>query len=190
MVQSKGFISIVRLLNEMEKDWIDEQKQFHQLKILEKIEKGKNQSMYTQKCLQQCKGWNGPATSVEELHTILNSNPDKRVKIVRTELSFYRDTHKADVIQQPDLFKINNISHEEQLLNLCALLAEHDPARNFVSLPSNKDAATVLSSNSTDPTPAYTEKDTIEVGKILYDINYREKDEYVMVSCFMRGEEL
>ena len=80
--QSKGFISIVRLLNDMEKDWVDEQKQFHQLKILEKIEKGKNQSMYTQKCLQQCKGWNGPATSVEELHTILNSNPDKRVKII------------------------------------------------------------------------------------------------------------
>ena len=75
--QSKGFISIVRLLNDMEKDWVDEQKQFHQLKILEKIEKGKNQSMYTQKCLQQCKGWNGPATSVKELHTILNSNPDK-----------------------------------------------------------------------------------------------------------------
>ena len=29
------------------------------------------------------------------------------LKIVQTELSFYRDTHKADVIQQPDLFKLN-----------------------------------------------------------------------------------
>ena len=62
--QSKWFISIVRLLNDMEKDWVDEQKQFHQLKILENIEKGKN----------------------------LNTNPDKRVKIVRTGLSFYQ-TH-------------------------------------------------------------------------------------------------
>ena len=34
--------------------------------------------MYTKKCLQQCKRWNGPATSVEELDTILNWNPDKR----------------------------------------------------------------------------------------------------------------
>ena len=161
--QSKGFTSIVRLLNDMEKDWVDEQKQFLQLKIQEKIEKGKNQSRYTQKCLQQCKGWNGPATSVEELHTILNLNPDNREKIVRTELSFYRDAHKADVIQQPDLFKINNISHEEQLLNLCALLGEHDPGRDYVSLPSNKDAATVLS-NSTDSTPDYTE-DTVAMGK-------------------------
>ena len=112
----------------MEKDWVDRQKQFHQLKILEKIEKGKNQSKYTQKCLQQCKKRKGPATSVEELHSILNSYPDQRDRIVRTELSFYRDTHKAEVIQQPDLFKIYNISHDEQLLNLCALLAEIYPS--------------------------------------------------------------
>ena len=59
----------------MEKDWTEKQKQFHEIKISEKIEKGKNQSMYTQKCLQQCKGWNEPATSVEELHMILKSNP-------------------------------------------------------------------------------------------------------------------
>ena len=111
---SKGFNSIVKLLNDMEKDWLDEQKQFHKLKILEKIEKGKNQSRYTQKCLQLRKGWNGPATSVEELNEILNSNPDKMKQIVRNELSFYRDTHKADIIQQPDLFRINNISHNEQ----------------------------------------------------------------------------
>ena len=84
----------------MERDWVNEQKQFQQLKILEKIEKGKNQIKHTQKFLQQCKQWNGPATSVEELHTILNLNPDKREKIVQTELSFYRDTHKAAVIQQ------------------------------------------------------------------------------------------
>ena len=44
--QSKGFTSIVKLLNDMEKDWVDEQTQFQQLKILEKIEKGKNQSIY------------------------------------------------------------------------------------------------------------------------------------------------
>ena len=74
----------------------------------------------------------------------MNSNPDKREreKIVGTELSFYGDTHKADVIQQPDSFKINGISHDEQLLNLCALLAGHDLARDFVLVPSNKDAPT------------------------------------------------
>ena len=106
--------------------------------------------------MQQCKQWNGPANSVEELHTILNSNPDKREKIIQTELSFYQDTHKVDVVKQTDLFKINGISHDEQLLNLCTLLAEHDLAHDFISLPSNKDAATVLlSCNSADLTQAH-----------------------------------
>ena len=150
----------------MEKDWVNEQKQFQQLKILEKIEKGKTQSVYTQKYLERCKRWNGPATSVEELHTILNSNPVKREKIVRTKLSSCQDTHKADVIQQPDFFKINGISHDKQLLNLCNLLAEHDLALDFVSLPLNKDAATVLlSCNSVDPTQAQNEEDLIETGR-------------------------
>ena len=167
--QSKGFIAIVKLLNNMEKDWVDKQKEFHKLKILEKIEKGKNQSRYTVKCLQLCKGWKGPATSVEELNEILKINPDKRERIVRIELSYYRDTHKADVIQQPELFKINNITHEEQLLNLCALLVDHDPARKYVSLPSNNDVTLALSSlrstGSTDLPPADEEDKTdIEIG--------------------------
>ena len=116
--------------------------------------------------MQQCKQWNGPANSVEEIHTILNSNPDKREKIVQTELSFYQDTHKADVIKQTDLFKINGISHDEQLLNLCTLLAEHDLARDFISLPSNKDTATVLlSCNSADLTQAHNKEDLTEVGR-------------------------
>merc|ERR1739842_163402 len=40
---SKRFLSIVKLLNDLETDWVDKQKQFYQLKILEKIKKG-NQS--------------------------------------------------------------------------------------------------------------------------------------------------
>ena len=36
--QSKGFTSIIKLLNDMEKDWVNEQKKFQQLKILEKIQ--------------------------------------------------------------------------------------------------------------------------------------------------------
>ena len=60
------------------------------------------------------------------------------------------------------------ISHDEQLLNLCALLAEHDLARDFVSLPSNRDAATaVLSCNSADPTQAHNDEDLIEVGRYI-----------------------
>ena len=45
--------------------------------------------MYAKKNLQQRKEWNGPTTSVEELHGVLNSNPGKAVKTLKTELSFY-----------------------------------------------------------------------------------------------------
>ena len=61
------------------------------------------------------------------------------------------------------MFRIHNISYDEQLLNLCALL-EHNPAHDYVSLPSNKDAATVLLSISTNLTQAPDEEDKISVG--------------------------
>ena len=97
----------------MEKDWVDSQKPYLKSKILEKIKKGENPSKYTLKCLTLCKGWKGPVTSVEELHHILKENPSKKEKIVRIELSYYGDTRKADVVQQPDLFKINNITYQD-----------------------------------------------------------------------------
>ena len=55
---SKMFHSVVRLLSDTEKKWIDTQKQFQTAKILEKIKKGKNQCKYTQKCFQLCKSCN------------------------------------------------------------------------------------------------------------------------------------
>ena len=91
-------------------------------KILEKIEKGRQQSVYTHKCLQMCKEWGGLATSVEELNSILQKHSERAEKIVRIELSYYRDTHKSDVVY-PELFKMNKISYDQQLLNLCTLIA-------------------------------------------------------------------
>ena len=49
----------------------------------------------------------------------------------------------TDVIQQPDLFKINNVTHDEQLLNLCLLLLGHNPLSDYVTLPSSSDASTM-----------------------------------------------
>ena len=66
------------------------------------------------------KEWKGQATSVEEIHEILKAHTER---IVRNELIFHRDTHKADVIDNPHLFKVNKIPHDERLVNLCVLLA-------------------------------------------------------------------
>ena len=50
------------------------------------------------KLLQSCKSWGGPVTSIDELDDILRALGDLADKIVRTELSYYRDTHKTKVI--------------------------------------------------------------------------------------------
>ena len=67
------------------------------LRFWRRLKKERTSQYIYKKGLKQCKQWSGPATSVEELNTISNSNPDKREKIVVAELSFYRDTHKANV---------------------------------------------------------------------------------------------
>ena len=141
----KRFDGVVKLLNEMEKNWVIEQKDMFDIKIRSKIEKGKKKrSLYTQKCLQLCKGWGGPASSVEELHSILKVHSQHKEKIVRNELIYYRETHKADILCSPSLFKVNGITHEERCANLCALLVDDGTCSQIMPLPTNADVESVV----------------------------------------------
>ena len=101
----KKFNKVVKFLNEMELKWVAEQKKLKLKQIKEKIEKGKKRDQYVQKRLKLCKSWGGPVVSVEELHTILNSHPDKNEAIVRNELIYFRESHKSEVIYKPELLK-------------------------------------------------------------------------------------
>ena len=104
-----------------------------------------------QKRLKLCKSWGGPVVSVEELRTILNSHPDKNEVIVRNELIYFRESHKSEVLHNPELFKVNGNTHEERLLNLCALIAEDEEcSQSLCSLPTNADAALVVGASSAD----------------------------------------
>ena len=114
---------VVNLINNREADWSEQQKDFYRRKIEENMMNARNASNYTNKLLQWCKTWNGPACSIEELQSILARKPDISEQIVRTELAYYRDTHRADVIADPHLFKLNKLSHEDRLGNVCILLA-------------------------------------------------------------------
>ena len=99
---------------------------------------------------------------MEELHNILKNNATIKEKIICIELKYYRDTHKSEVMQNPELFKINNISYEDQLVNLCALLAddENNQAANVI-LPSNNEVLSSLGLASSTP-----EEDTeIKIGQ-------------------------
>ena len=62
----------------------------------------------------------------DELIAATDAKPGKREQTVKTELTFYRNTHKSDMKAHPDLFKLNKISHEERLENLLVLLSDED----------------------------------------------------------------
>ena len=136
--------SILKQLNKREEEWTMEQKVLHRKKIEEKMQQARNSSQYTMKLLEKCKSWGGPVTSVEELSSILESKPDISDHIVRTELAYYRDTHKPDVIANPRLFKLNKISSEDRLSNLFVLLNGHSNKVAPIPLPNDADALAVL----------------------------------------------
>ena len=93
--------------------------------------------------------------------------PSAREKNVRNELIYFREIRKSKVLFNPSLFRVNNISHEDRLLKLCALLAKDISCGEPSTLPSNNDAEIVtgVSSLTTKPT-----KHQIQVGK--YTIQY------------------
>ena len=44
--------------------------------------------------------WGGLCTTLEKLQSILLTKPDLQEKIVRTELTSYRNTHKMNILWQ------------------------------------------------------------------------------------------
>ena len=78
----------------------------------------------------------------------LQKNCDQVEKTVRTELLYYKDTHKTEFVSTPELFKLNKITSYQQLLHLCKLLSGKDVAGKYLSLPTNKDMARILSTSA------------------------------------------
>ena len=92
------------------------------------------------KLLKSCKGWNGPVTTGEELRKIL-SGRDDQPKVLRTEMTYYVHTHKAERIGKKDLFRLNKISFDEMLENLTILLDDDGcgGSATVANLPTNDD---------------------------------------------------
>ena len=106
--------------------------------------KANNQSIYTTKLLQQCKTWGEPAANMEELNEISQKHSEITEKVVRTEVSYYRDTHKTEISYQPHLFKVNRITHEERLINFCVLLGQNGQKVQEMNLSPNEEALAIL----------------------------------------------
>ena len=75
-------------------------------KIEEKIEMAKKQSQYVNKLLAQCKSWDGPVVSIPELEAVMKRHHDEVETVLKTELTYYKHAHRAEVIASPSLFKL------------------------------------------------------------------------------------
>ena len=79
---------IRKILNIREENRNDCRKELQEKKMIEKLKKANNQSIYTTKLLNQCKSWNGPVTSPKKLKEVLRVHNQNAERIVRTELSY------------------------------------------------------------------------------------------------------
>ena len=76
--------------------WYTSQKELQQQVMEKKLSKKQKNVDYVLNLAKTCKQWGGPCCSVDELKEVLRKNGDIDKKIVKTELSFYVHTHKAD----------------------------------------------------------------------------------------------
>ena len=169
--------TIAKVLLTREKIWDESQKSRLHSRIQLKCKKSQKAKDYAKKNLQDCKSWMGPCTSAEELLNILKVKPDKVEFIVRTEMAYYTHCHKQEKLQQHELFKLNGISYEEKLTNLCTLLSSDLPesTKTVANLPTNNDIfqALVISKISTD----VSESD-IQINRLCTIIWKNETERY------------
>ena len=155
---------IYKALCKREDDWTESQRHLQKGKILEKMAKTVKEQDYMLKLLRECKTWCGPWTSCDELAAILQHRPDKVEKIVKTELAYYRHTHKSDMIARPELFKLIRITHEERLENLFILPSDNNliataSSASIVDLPTDDDALQIVNTMNRAPTTTIDHSD-------------------------------
>ena len=106
---------------------------------------------YQDRLLIKCKTWGGPSTNIEELEEILSERPNMQEIIVRTELSYYRQCHRSDIINQKELYKLNGISHVEHMENLFIILGGNNVILGSnARLPTNNEALQLFSLANVD----------------------------------------
>ena len=138
---------ITEILSNRETKWDDHQELKLKERLDAKLKKCAKSKDNTRKLLDNYKSWGGPCTPIEELDQILKERSELEEHIVKTELAYYNHTHKADKIARRELFKLNGIPHDENLVNLAILLEkEQNSTHTAADLPMNKDVIDALDS--------------------------------------------
>ena len=149
-----------------EVSWNDIQKSKMKTRIEEKLKKAHKAKDYTRRLLQDCKSWGGPATTPEELEVILKGK-DNQQKVLRTELLYFVNTHKADKIANKELFRVNNLAFEEMLENMMVILGGDtvkECTATTANLPTNKDVLEKIMKDSESKEP--NKNDDVEMNKM------------------------
>ena len=143
---------VTKLLEKREAEWNDLQKIKMVERVKEKHKKASNVNNMIKKLLADCKSWNGPATSSDELFQIIMGRPHQEKFTLRTEFAYFSHTHRADKVQRPELYRQNCISQAEKLENLCVLLTDdaQQCLATTANLATNDDGMKALSSTSND----------------------------------------
>ena len=100
---------------------------------------------------------------MEELSEILQKHSEVAKKVVWTDVSYYRDTHKTEISYQPHLFKVNRITNEKRLINFCVLLGQNGQKVQEMNLPSNEESLTILGEKDN---PIEIQDTEIEVNQV------------------------
>ena len=172
---------ISNVLLNRENEWNEAQKQQLNTRIQEKMKRSQKRHDYGKKLLTDCKAWMGPCTSAEELLNILKHKPDKAKFIVRTEMAFYAHCHKEQKIGQPELFKLNGISYEEKLTNLCTLLSSDisECSKTIADLPTNDDIFQALGIVEISPNDPESNIRINYIHAIIWQNEKEEKEWYL-----------
>ena len=99
-------------------------------------------------------------------------------------------THTSlEILSNPDLFRVNKISYNEMLVNLCTLLAGKDATSAYVSLPTNKDVEKLLGTSSGEGSSSTDEDDEIAVGMYYVTlITEGKNDTWYIASCLEKHD--
>ena len=86
---------VAKVLNTREKQWNEKQNELYAVRIKEKMQKAVRQKDHVTKLLETRKSWGGPCVRSNELIAAIDAKPGKQEQIVKTELTFYRNTHQT-----------------------------------------------------------------------------------------------
>ena len=122
---------IATILNQREAQWSEEQKVVS-LENRRKDEKSHQSKPEIAVSVQGMERTSKQHRGVE--YSILSQKPDVADEIVKTELTYYMNIHKAEVIASPSLFKLNKVIHKERLINLCVVRGRGRRTRYYIMM--------------------------------------------------------